>query len=197
MFDTVVTITIEVLFALVFLASLIDYIRRRAVLGRALVAVFGAVSALFVGQFIGLVLGYTPAVVSAASAALILAQPVLTLRLASRLRRIPPVVLRVALIAYLVTAIPLVVLPRPIFVGLTLLAVATFAITEFLAAGYLGAEARRRTGAARVRLALAAAATGLFAAALLTAGAGAVAGGTAAAAAARPIGLLSAIGYAH
>jgi signal transduction histidine kinase/CheY-like chemotaxis protein len=101
----------------------------------------------------------------------------------------------VALIAYLVTAIPLVLLPRPIPVALTLAAVGTFAVTEFLAAGYLGVEARRRTGGARFRLALAAAATALFGGALLIAGAGAAGAGAAGAVLARVAALLAAIGY--
>jgi signal transduction histidine kinase/CheY-like chemotaxis protein len=200
MLDTAITFTIEALFAIVFLASLVDYVRRRDVLSRDIVAIFGAVSALFVVQFVGLVFGSTPAWLSALSAALILAQPLLTLRLASRLRSIPLAVLIAAFVAYAVTAIPLVVWPRspgnPIPIALTLLAIGTFALTEFVAAGYLGLEARRRSGAARVRLALAAAATALFAIALLTLGAGTAAGGSAGAAVGRLVALLAAIGYA-
>jgi signal transduction histidine kinase/CheY-like chemotaxis protein len=196
MLDTAVTIAIELLFALVFVASLVDYARRRDPLSRDLVLVFGAVAALFVVQFVGLIFGSTPPWLAAASAALILAQPLFTLRLVARLRRIPRAVVGAALIAYLVTAIPLVVLPRPIPLALTLAAVGTFAVTEFIAAGYLVAEARRRTGAARFRLALASAATALFAGALLTAGAGAAGTGSAGAALARIVALLAAVGYA-
>src|SRR5947207_4962607 len=74
MLDTVITITIEALFTVVFIASLIDYVRRRDVLSRDLVAVFGSVSALFVVQFVGLVFGSTPPWLASASAALILAR---------------------------------------------------------------------------------------------------------------------------
>ena len=196
MLDTAITIAIELLFALVFVVSLLDYLRRRDPLSRDLVAVFGSVASLFVVQFIGLIFGSTPPWLAAASAALILAQPLFTLRLAARLRRIPRAVVSAALIAYLVTAIPLVALPRPIPIALTLAALGTFAITEFTAAGYLAAEARRRTGAARFRLGLASAATALFAAALLTAGAGAAGSGSGGAAIARIVALLAAVGYA-
>ena len=197
MLDLAITIAIELLFALVFVASLADYVRRRDPLSRDLVAVFGSVAALFVVQFIGLFIRPTPALLAAASAALILAQPLFTLRLAARLRPIPQRVAVAALVGYLVTAIPLVFLPRPIPIVLTLAAVAVFAITEFLAAGYLGLEARRRTGAARFRLALAAGATALFAAALLVIGVGAAAtNATEAQAFGRIIALLAAIGYA-
>ncbi|MEA2519098.1 MAG: hypothetical protein QOF49_1178 [Chloroflexota bacterium] len=195
MFDTLITVTIEVLFAVVFVASLIDWLRRRDVLSRDVLAIFAAVSALFVVQLAGLIFGSTPNWLAAVSAALILAQPLLTLRLAARLRPIPRAVRSVALVAYLTTAIPLVILPRPIWVPLTLIAVAAFVLTEFVAAGYLFVEARHRTGAARFRLSLAAAATALFAMALLAAGA-AAAGGTTAAALTRMIALLAALGYA-
>jgi signal transduction histidine kinase/CheY-like chemotaxis protein len=196
MLDTAITIAIELLFALVFVVSLVDYLRRRDPLSRDLVAVFGAVAALFVVQFVGLIFGSTPPWLAAASAALILAQPLFTLRLAARLRRIPGAVVAAAVIAYLVTALPLVILPRPIPIALTLAAVGTFGVTEFVAAGYLAAEARRRTGAARFRLGLASAATALFAGALLSAGAGAAGSGSDAAAIARIVALLAAVGYA-
>jgi signal transduction histidine kinase/DNA-binding response OmpR family regulator len=194
--DTAFTFLIELLFALVFVAVLTDYMRRRDPLSRDLVFVFGSVAALFVVQFIGLVFGTTPAWLSAASGLLILAQPLFTLRLTARLRPIPSYVLATALIGYVATAVPLFLLPRPLPVALTLGAVGIFAITEFLAAGYLATEARRRTGAARFRLVLAASATALFAVALLTAGAGSVGAGATGAAVARIVAFLAALGYA-
>jgi signal transduction histidine kinase/DNA-binding response OmpR family regulator len=195
MFDTLITVTIELLFAIVFVASLIDWLRRRDVLSRDVLAIFGSVSALFVSQFVGIVFGSTPPWLSALTAAAILALPVLTLRLAARIRPIPRAVPILAVVAYVTTALPLVFLPRPIPVPLTLIAVGAFILTEFVAAAYLFLEARRRIGAARFRLTLAALATALFATALLAAGAGA-AGGTTAASLTRIIALLAALGYA-
>src|SRR5438445_1360533 len=196
MLDTAITLVIELLFALVFVAVLADYVRRRDPLSRDLVLVFGSVAMLFVVQFIGIVFGSTPAWLAVASGMLILAQPLFTLRLTARLRHVPGAVLGAALVGYLVTAIPLFVLPKPLPVALALAAVSVFAITEFVAAGYLAAEARRRIGIAKFRLAVAAAATALFAAALLTAGAGTAGGGTAGTAIARFVALLAAVGYA-
>jgi len=196
MLDTAITLVIELLFAVVFVAVLAEYLRRRDPLSRDLVLVFGSVATLFVVQFIGIIFGSTPAWLAAASGLLILAQPLFTLRLTARLRHVPWAVLGAALVGYLVTAIPLFVLPRPLPVALTLAAVGVFAITEFLAAAYLAAEARRRIGIAKFRLAVAAAATALFAAALLTAGAGSAGGGAAGAAIARFVALLAAVGYA-
>jgi signal transduction histidine kinase/DNA-binding response OmpR family regulator len=195
MFDSAVTLAIELLFAIVFIASLLEYIRRRDILSRDLVLVFGAVAALFVVQFVSLVFGSTPPWLAAGAAALIFAQPLLTLRLAGRLRPIPRAVPIGTLVAYLVTGLPLVVLPRPIPLPFTLLAIGAFALTEFVAAGYLALEARRRVGEARIRLGLAAGATALFAGALLAAGAGSAIGGPVGASLARLIALLAAIGY--
>jgi signal transduction histidine kinase/CheY-like chemotaxis protein len=196
MLDTAFTILIELLFALVFIAVLVDYLRRRDPLSRDLVAVFGSVAALFVVQLIGFVFGATPPWLAAASGLLILAQPLFTLRLTARLRSIPRAVLAVAFVGYLATAVPLFLLPRPLPVVLTLGAIGVFSITEFMAAGYLAAEARNRTGAARFRLVLAAGATALFAVALLTAGAGAIGAGDLGAALARIVAFLAALGYA-
>lgn len=196
MLDTAITIAIELLFALVFVASLLDYLRRRDPLSRDLVLVFGSVASLFVVQFVGLIFGSMPRWLTIAGAALILAQPLFTLRMAARLRPVPAAVGVAAFAGYLVTAIPLLLLPPPAPVGLALAAIGVFAITEFLAAGYLATEARRRTGAARSRLGLAAAATALFAAALLTSGAGAAGAGSAGASVGRIVALLAGVGYA-
>ena len=196
MLDTALTILIELLFALVFVAVLLDYLRRRDPLSRDLVLIFGSVATLFVVQLVGLIFGSTPPWLAAASGLLILAQPLFTLRLTARLRPVPRALLAVATIGYLATSVPLFLLPRPLPVAITLGAVGVFAITEFLAAGYLAAEARNRTGAGRFRLILAAAATALFAAALLTAGAGAAGAGAVGAAVARIVAFLAALGYA-
>jgi signal transduction histidine kinase/CheY-like chemotaxis protein len=197
MLDTAITILMELLFGVVFVAVLLAYARRRDALSRDLVLVFGSVASIFVVQLIGLIFGSTPPWLSAASALLLLAQPLFALRLAARLRPVPRTVILAATAGYLATALPLILLPvRPLPGVLVLAALAVFAITEFLAAGYLAAEARHRTGAARFRLTLAAAATALFAVALLTAGAGAVGAGAAGASVARVVAFLAALGYA-
>ena len=195
MLDTAITLAIELLFGVLFVASLVDYVRRRDPLSRDLVAVFGAVAALFVLQVVPLVFGATPSWLAAMGTVLLLAQPLFTLGLAARLRPVPRAVRSVALLGYLVTAVPLAVLPRPLPVGLTLAAVAVFVGIELGAAGYLASEARERTGAARFRLSLAAMATALFAGAILAAGAGAAGAGSAGTALARLAALVAALGY--
>jgi hypothetical protein len=194
--DLLFTLLIEVLFTIVFVAVLVDYLRRRDPLSRDLVGVFGSLAALFVVQFIGLVFGATPPWLAVASGLLIFAQPLFALRLTARLRSIPQFVLAAAVIGYLATAVPLFFLPPPLPLALTLSAIGVFAVTEFLAAGYLAAEGRKRTGAARFRLVVAAGATALFALAILTAGAGAAGAGDVGAVLARIAAFLAALGYA-
>jgi len=194
MLDTAVTLAIEGLFALVFAASLVDYVRRRDALSRDLVLVFGAVASLFVLQFVGLVFGSTPSWLGVLAAIFLFAQPLLTLRLAGRLRDIPRAVYVGALVAYVVSLVPLVV-ARPTPPPVTVAAVIVFAVTELVAASYLALQARRQTGATRARLVIAAGATALFALALLAAGSSPIGTGTLGPAIARVVALLAAIGY--
>ena len=82
-------------------------------------------------------------------------------------------------------------------IPVVLAGIGVFVITELIAAGYLLVEARRRSGAARVRLAVAALATAAVAVSLLTIGASAAGPEAAAAAgiAIRVVTLLAAVGY--
>jgi hypothetical protein len=60
---------------------------------------------------------------------------------------------------WVLTAVPLALLPRPLPRLAVWAAVGVFFAGQLIAALYLASEARRRAGAARVRLGLAAAAT--------------------------------------
>src|SRR4029079_8737812 len=195
MLDTAINVLIEGLFAVVFVAVLLDYVRRRDPLSRDLVLVFGSVASIFVVQLIGLVLGTPPVWLSVASGLLILAQPLFTLRLTARLRPVPRAVIAAAVIGYLVTTVPLCVI-RPLPPALTLAALAVFAVTEFLAAGYLALEARNRTGAARLPPPPPPGGAAPVGAALLSAGAGAAGAGELGQAVARIVALLAALGDA-
>ena len=194
--DSALTLAIGVLFGLVFIAVLVGYVRRRDPVSRDLVLVFGSVAALFGLALVPLVVGPAPAWLSALGAALLLAQPLFTLRLAARLRPVPRVVGGAALVAYLAAALPRAVLPNPLPLAYILVAVGVFGATELVAAAYLGLEARRRSGAARLRLALATSATALFAGAILAAGAGAAGLGSLGSALARVGALVAAAAYA-
>jgi signal transduction histidine kinase/CheY-like chemotaxis protein len=154
-----ITIVLEVLFGALFLATLVAYLRRRDSLSRDVMLVFASIAMLFVLVAVSALLGPLPQPVIGGGVAILLAQPVLTLRLAHRVRAINRWVRYVALVAYLATALPLVVaFSQP----LVLLAVAVFVVTDLLAAYFLGREARRRSGSAQVRLSAAAAGSALL-----------------------------------
>jgi len=190
------TLTIELLFALVFLRALVSYVRGSDPLARDVTLVFSAMAGLFMVELAERFVGEPPALVGGLAALLLLAQPYLTLRLVARLRRVRRWVLVAALLAYALTALPVLLVgsQTPVVV---LAAVAAFAAVETLAATYLAREARRRAGAPRVRLVAAAVATVLFALAIVAAGAGAADQATARMAGdvALAVALLSAVGY--
>ena len=190
------TFTIEALFALIFLWALVGWWRDRDPLRGDVVLVFGALAAVFALGLVGLIVGPVPKGLSTAAIALLLAQPLFTLRLAGHLRRIRPSVVRVAGLGWLLTAVPLAVLGADTPPALGLAAIGVFVITEAIAAIYLADTARHRAGAGAVRLWIAAAATGLLAVALLASGTGSAVG---AAEVASQVGrlsaLLAALGY--
>jgi len=197
--DLVLRILLELAFFAVFAVVLLRYLRARAPLDRDVLAVFASVAALFALGWIGeLIPGPDP--LSTAAGVLLLAQPVLTLRLIAHFRTLPRALVVVVTLAFLGSAAWFVV-------GITgnrvavIAVVAYFVIAELVAALYFVRAARTRAGTARARLLVAGGATFLFAAAVLVAGAGAVAasgGGNsspAVTAVARLVALAAGLGY--
>ena len=170
--DVVLTLFIELLLALVFVRALLTYLRRRDPLSRDVMLLFSSLAVLFVVEVVRRTVGPPPALVSNLAAVFVLAQPYLALRVVSRIRAIPRWVLPASLVAYAVTALPVLVLPRPLPVALTLAVLAVFVVEGSLAAAYFFVQARRRTGAARVRLVLASIGTASLAVAILIVGTG-------------------------
>jgi signal transduction histidine kinase/CheY-like chemotaxis protein len=172
-------------------------------------------AALFVLQLVTQVVGPLPPIIGSVAVALLLAQPLLTLRLAAQLGRVAPALLWAAAIAYVATAGPFLLTilsfqstgagqggasaggQAQSATMLVLAAIAVFVATEFVAASFLLVQARRRTGSARARLVIASIATVAFATALLSAGAGTASSAAAApsAAVSRIVALASALGY--
>jgi len=165
----VADLVITALYALIFIWVSAGYLRRRDPLLRDVVLIFASVASLFVLAAAELVAGPLPRVASGLVAALVLGQPFLSLRLASRVRRVPAWALWGAGIAWVAAAAPVVAspLPRPDWQRWAIVVVAF--VVEAAAAALLAAEARRRGGAARIRLACAAIGTGLFGIVILTA----------------------------
>jgi signal transduction histidine kinase/CheY-like chemotaxis protein len=177
--DALLTLLIELLFAAVFVAALLTFLRHRDPLSRDLMLVFSALAVLFVLDIVRRLGLQPPAIVNSAAIALLLAQPFLTLRLVARVRPVSRWLLLGALVAWAATALPLAALGQSAPRLVALAAVAVFVVTELVAAIFFAWEAGKRIGSARVRLVMAGLATLLFAAAILTAAAGGGEAGTA------------------
>ncbi|HJP71466.1 MAG TPA: ATP-binding protein, partial [Candidatus Limnocylindria bacterium] len=152
----VLTLAIELLFLVLFVTTLISYVRRRDALSRDVMLIFGSVAALFATIGVNAITGRLPDPVLGAALALLLAQPLFTLRLANQLRPVPRPVWLAAIGAWGVTSIPFIAIQIERLAFLFLPATFVFAATHLVAAFFLAREGRRRVGSARVRLAVAA-----------------------------------------
>ena len=188
------TFVIQVLFGLLFLWAVWVAVRDRDVLARDVALVIAPIAFLIaMGVIRDLVT--LPRWFGMVSLVFLLAQPVFGLKLVSDIRGVPRWLLPVAIAAVAIVSIAVVVTAGSPIALLAIVGV--FGATELLAAGYLAAEARKRSGAARIRLVIAALATAALAAALLTtvvfaAGPDAKAAGGIAI---RFLALLAAVGY--
>jgi signal transduction histidine kinase/CheY-like chemotaxis protein len=207
--DILLTLVIEVLFAVVFLRAALEYVRHRDPINRDVILVFSAMAALFVVQIVRLIAnipqgsqgtGAIGAVLTALgliAVVLLVLQPLLTLRLVGQLRHVPRWQFLWPLVVYAIS-VPVAVVGGDVgrvlgVVGLLL----AFCVSETLAGGYLVLEASDHVGAARYRLLIAAVSTFLFAAALFAAGAGSIGPTTSAtgSAAGRVLALVAGAGY--
>jgi len=178
------------LFAAVCAHALAGYLRRRDPLQRDVVVVFAAPAMLFALSMVRAVTAAPPRPVTAVALVLLFGQPFFTLRMVGQVGRVPRWLYPVVVGGWVSTATPLAVLPRPLPRPVIWVAVGVFFAGQLIAALYLASEARRRAGAARVRLGLAAAATAAFGAMLLIAPSGPVGNR-----AARPTAMVSALVY--
>ena len=105
-----ITVIVELLFGILFVATLSSYVRRRDALSRDVMLIFASLAGLFVVAGIAAFGVTLPDPVTGAALALLLAQPVLTLRLAHRLHRSPNRA-RSAPRRLAATALPMIVLP--------------------------------------------------------------------------------------
>ncbi|MEN3309592.1 MAG: hypothetical protein V7603_5794 [Micromonosporaceae bacterium] len=194
-----ITLLIEAFFALVFLQSLVAYLRRRNPVQRDLALVFAPFTSLLVLELIRRAAGAAalPLVFGYIGVTLLLAQPYLTMRLVRTLRPVPRWAVWGALGVFVLTAVPLYILGTRLTPSATLALVVGFFAVQGYAAVLLAGEARRRSGAPRTRLALAATATAVLGLCLLVAGAGGTSGqaGAAMQTASEVLALLSGISY--
>lgn len=167
-------LAIELVFLLLFARALWTLWRGHDPLAGDVALVFGAVSGLFALTLLRALTGEPPRLLAVVVLGLLLAQPVLTLRLVSHVQDLPRLLLPAAIVVYVASAAPLLLYTAPDMPRwMVWLAVGGFAFVEVIAAGYLLAESGRRTGAPRLRLQVAAVSTALFGAALVAAGVGA------------------------
>ena len=154
----VVTFVSLLLFAVLFVMTLVAYVRRRDPVSRDVMLIFASVAAMFASVGIGAVGLQLPDVVYGAAVALLLAQPLFSIRLAHQIHFVPRAVRVVALVAFVITAVPILVVPLRSIGVLLVPAGTAFAASHLAASYFLAREAARRVGAARVRLGSAAAA---------------------------------------
>jgi signal transduction histidine kinase/DNA-binding response OmpR family regulator len=161
-------LAVELLFVILFLATLVQYVRRRDPVSRGVMLTFGALAALFVLTLVRtLTGGATPAILTIVAGTLFFLQPAFTLHLVALIRRVPTPVFLGATIATIGTGLPLIVAPTALPREFAFVAIGTFIAVEALSAVYLLIEARHRSGPGAIRLALAGISTGLFGLALL------------------------------
>jgi signal transduction histidine kinase/DNA-binding response OmpR family regulator len=187
----------ECTFAVLFVRALIGYLRGRDPLQRDVTLVFTPCMLLFcVDVTRRLSGGPLPSWVSVAALLVLMVQPYLTVRLATRLRAVPRWLDLGVLALLIATALPLAFTGRPLRPLAWWLALSGFLVGEIAASGLLFGKARTRTGANRARLMIAAGSTLTFGVMIMLLGVGATPG-TAPFfdAANRVVALLSGIGY--
>lgn len=163
-------VLVEGLFAVVFVGSLISFVRRRDPVSRDIALTFSPFVGLLVLTFWRSAFGPPPTVLSVTLGILFFAQPIFALHLVSLIRPVPRRVLVGATAVLAASLLPVVVV-RPLVPLLAVLPLAAFTGVQLLTAGYLAAAARGRRGPGGLRLAIAAAATvGLAVGLLLTSG---------------------------
>ncbi|GIF02861.1 response regulator [Actinoplanes siamensis] len=166
-----VLLAAELTFAVLFLRGLLGYLRHRDPLHLDVTLVFAPCTMAFSADLMHQDLANRPGWARGFTSVALMAQPFLTLRLASRLRQVPRWLVAGTLLGFVVLAIPLAVAGRPLPFGLKVAAVLYFFSVESTAAALLFGKARTRTGANRARLMVAAAATLAFALMILLLGA--------------------------
>lgn len=171
------TVALQAIYYGVFAVSLWRYRQRPGPVERAVVLVFAPLAALFAYSLLSTAVPGVVGVLRPIVIAVLLLQPVLVLRLAAMVRRLPAWVMPLVWAGWLVNSVMLGFLPRT--AGTTLAYVAFFFIVQAAAGARFILDGRQRFGLARLRLTLAGLATVCFGLGILIAGiASAAANGT-------------------
>jgi signal transduction histidine kinase/DNA-binding response OmpR family regulator len=206
--DGVLTAALNIAYFAVFGFTLNDYLRHRDSVRLAVVLMFGSLALVLAVSVVRVVLPDVGRALGIVSLPAFLAQPLFVLWLVHHFRPVPRPLFLAAGGAFLglcglmvaLWMVGVTSIATPVVIVLLLLFVAYFVLLELGAAAVLALEARRRSGASRLRLAIAALSTGLFGFAILVLlGAGVAAAGSPAAAAVnvivRFLALVAAAGY--
>jgi signal transduction histidine kinase len=161
-------------FLLVFVAVVVRAIRRPSRESIDVAIFFGAPAISITQSWVVAALGIQNPTLSLISGALVLAMPLLTLRVIQGFTDLPGVIVPAATVAWAVAAIGLLVAPRPMPQPLLLLIVVYFTLFEGYAAFAVLRATSRAHGVTRHRLQLIAAGTLLLALTILGAGLAAV-----------------------
>jgi signal transduction histidine kinase/DNA-binding response OmpR family regulator len=159
------TLAVEIAFGLLFGATFITWLRRRDAVSMDVMLIFAALAGLFFVSAFST--SSNQGLAGALALALLFAQPVLTLRLVARIRRVRRSILLGAGLIWVLTAIPPIFISALVVWPLLLGGLVAFVVTDAAVAVYLWLEARNRVASAKVRLIAAAAGSALMAAAIL------------------------------
>lgn len=168
-----ITTALQLAFFVLFAMSIWQFLRHRGPLELSVMAVFGSFVALFFLTFIRALQPPIAPFAEPVLVALLFAQPYLVIRLIAQIRTVPRLRARVVLVGAIAAWEAVVLLPVAIPAARSLgivFGVVYFFAVEIGAAAWFALDSRRRYGVARVRLASAAIATGLFGASILLAG---------------------------
>lgn len=178
-----ITTGLQLAFYVLFAASVYQYLRNRGPLELSVMLVFGSFAAFFVLTFLNVLVPAVAPVARPVLVAILFAQPFLVLRLIGQIHSVPRNIMRITLLGAVAAWQAIVLLPAvatavalPILQSIGVVgAVFYFFAVEIGAAAWFARDSRRRHGVARLRLASAAIATGLFGASILLAGLASVA----------------------
>jgi signal transduction histidine kinase/CheY-like chemotaxis protein len=193
--SVIVLFAAELTFAALFVRSLCHYLRRRDPLQRDITWVFLPPSVLIASTVAGEYPHLLPRWVAPVAVAVLLTQPGLTVRLAARLRSVPRWLEVFVWLTWVFVA------GARLFTGaeppktVIALVVVVFLLGECVAAGLLFGKARRRTGANKARLGIAAAATLTFGGMVALTGVGTLTKSDILTGAGRLLAVVSALGY--
>ncbi len=163
-------ITSHLVFLLIFILSVRDFIKHRDLPRLEVVALFGTLAAVLAADGVGRLLGRLDPVVELVTAGVLAAQPYLLLRLVRHFRPVPQLQHITALSALAVSWLALLVGGNPPAPWAIILVLIAFLYVEGYSATVLAQASVTTGGVGRRRMIAAAVGAGLLAAAMLTAG---------------------------